>query len=237
VDGLEAAVKSDNANVESARIQLGYTTITAPIDGRTGIRQIDAGNIIHAADANGLVVIAQVQPISAIFTLPQSELPQVVGSGPAESLETIAYSSDGNTELDRGNLELIDNEIDPATGTVKLKARFPNAKQNLWPGEFVNARLQLGVVHNGLLVPTEAISRGPKGPFIYVIKPDDTVEMHDVALGAQHKGTTLITNGLVSGDRVVIDGQLNLGPGSKVRVVTPDQNAAAVGGAGGSGAP
>jgi multidrug efflux system membrane fusion protein len=221
VHGLEAATRSDAANIESAKVQLDYTTITAPIDGRTGIRQIDAGNIIHAADANGLVTIAQVQPISAIFTLPQSQLPQVTASGPAESLTVTAFSSDGTVELDRGNLELIDNQIDPSTGTVRLKARFPNAKQTLWPGEFINVRLQLGVVHNGIQVPAEVIQRGPKGSYAYVVKPDNTVEMRLVEIQSQQGGEVLVTKGLNSGDRVVLDGQLKLAPGARVSLVTP----------------
>ncbi|TAL02423.1 MAG: efflux RND transporter periplasmic adaptor subunit [Rhodospirillaceae bacterium] len=219
VNSLSATVRSDEASIRNARVQLGYTTITAPIDGRTGIRAIDVGNIIHATDAGGLVVIAQIQPISAIFTLPQSELAKVVGEESHGPLKATAFDSDNATALEDGVLELVDNIIDPTTGTVRLKARFPNARQALWPGEFVNVRLQVGDIHNGITVPAEAVQRGPHGLYAYVIKSDDTVEMRSVETGQERDGQTLVTKGLNAGERVVIDGQLRLAPGMKVQSV------------------
>jgi membrane fusion protein, multidrug efflux system len=216
VNSLVAAVQGDAANVENARVQLGYTDIVSPIDGRTGIRHIDKGNIVHATDAGGLVVITQLQPISAIFTLPQDLLPQVTAGQAAGTLEVVAFTRDDTTELDHGTLELVDNQIDPATGTIKLKAKFANPKLALWPGQFVNIRLQTGNVHNGLTVDSRVAQRGPQGVFAYVIKPDDTVEMRSIEAGQDYRGQLLVTKGLTAGERVVVDGQLRLEPGTKV---------------------
>src|SRR5579859_5016972 len=157
VNSLAAAIQADQAAVENARVQLGYTTITSPIDGRTGIRRVDKGNIVHAADTGALVVVTQLQPISVIFTLPQDVLPRVAAAENAAGaaggeLNVTAFARDGTTELGQGVLELVDNQIDPTTGTLRLKARFPNPSRSLWPGEFVNARLQVGTVHDGLVV-------------------------------------------------------------------------------------
>jgi multidrug efflux system membrane fusion protein len=222
VNSLLAAVQADVANVENARVQLGYTDITSPIDGRTGIRHIDKGNIVHAADTGGLVVITQLQPISAIFTLPQDFLPQVTAGQAAGTLEVVAFTRDDTTELDHGVLELVDNQIDPATGTIKLKARFPNPKLSLWPGQFINVRLQTGSVHDGLTVDSRVIQRGPRGVFAYVIKPDDTVEIRPIEAGQDYRGQLLVTKGLAAGERVVVDGQLRLEPGTKV-TTAPDK--------------
>jgi len=217
VNSLSATVRSDEATIRNAKVQLGYATIIAPIDGRTGIRQIDAGNIIHAADPNGLVVIAQIQPISAIFTLPQDQMTKVTGQEAKAPLKVTAFDSTGANALDEGELELVDNMIDPATGTVRLKARFANAKQTLWPGEFINIRLQIGDVSNGVTVASRAVQRGPHGLFAYVIKSDNTVEMRSVETGQERDGQVLVTKGLNAGERVVVDGQLRLAPGSKVQ--------------------
>jgi multidrug efflux system membrane fusion protein len=219
VQSAEAMIQADNAMVESARVQLGYTTITAPLDGVTGIRLVDQGNIVHATDATGLVVITQVQPISAIFTLPQAELPKVVAAqGQANTPLTVtALDGDGTTELGQGTLTLIDNQIDPTTGTVRLKANFPNDHRTLWPGQFVNVRLRLGQVPNGITVSSRVVQRGPNGFFAFVVKPDSTVEMRPVELGPENRGEVLVTKGLNVGDRVVIDGQLRLQPGSHVQ--------------------
>jgi membrane fusion protein, multidrug efflux system len=216
VNSLLAAVQGDAANVENARVQLGYTDIVSPIDGRTGIRHVDKGNIVHATDTGGLVVITQLRPISAIFTLPQDLLPQVTAGQAAGTLEVVAFTRDDTTELDRGTLELVDNQIDPATGTIKLKAKFANPKLALWPGQFVNIRLQTGDVHNGLTVDSRVVQRGPQGTFAYVIKPDDTVEIRPIEAGQDYRGQLLVTKGLTAGERVVVDGQLRLEPGTKV---------------------
>jgi len=218
VQSAEALIQADTAMVESARVQLGYTTIAAPLDGVTGIRLVDQGNIVHAADTTGLVVITQLQPISAIFTLPQAELPKVAAAQAQSPLSVTALDSDGVTELGQGTLALIDNQIDPTTGSVRLKANFPNDRRTLWPGQFVNVRLQVGEVRNGIAIATRAIQRGPKGFFAFIVKSDDTVEMRSLALGPEDRGQTLVRQGLAAGDRVVLDGQLRLQPGAHVQV-------------------
>jgi multidrug efflux system membrane fusion protein len=220
VNSLVAAVQADAANVGNARVQLGYTSIVSPIDGRTGIRHIDKGNIVHASDTGGLVVITQLQPISVIFTLPQDTLPQINAAQAEGALGVVAFTRDDVTELDQGVLELVDNQIDPATGTIKLKARFDNKKLALWPGQFVNMRLQVGDVHNGLSVDSRVIQRGPQGVYAYVIKADDTVEMRPIEIGQDYRGQTLVTKGLTAGERVVVDGQLRLDAGTKVTADT-----------------
>jgi multidrug efflux system membrane fusion protein len=228
VSATAATVQADNAMVESARVQLGYTTITAPLDGVTGIRLIDQGNIVHASDTTGLVVITQVQPISAIFTLSQDLLPRVVAARAKGPLTVTALDSDGATELAQGTLELIDNQIDQTTGTIRLKATFANERRNLWPGQFVNIRLQTGEVHDGLTVESRVIQRGPKGLFAFVIKPDNHVEIRPVETGQDDRGHILVTKGLNTGERVVADGQLRLQQGSLVQPIE-DKTASATG--------
>jgi multidrug efflux system membrane fusion protein len=228
VSALAAAVQGDQAAVETARVQLGYTTIVSPIDGRTGIRHVDKGNIVHAADTGGLVVITQLQPISAIFTLPQDLLPRITAALNGEgangaALAVTAFARDDKTELGQGSLELIDNQIDQTTGTIKLKARFDNPGKTLWPGQFINVRLQVGTVHDGLTVDSRVVQRGPKGVYAYVIKPDNTVEMRQVEVGQDYRGQSLITKGLTADERVVVDGQLRLQQGSKVATDAQDR--------------
>jgi multidrug efflux system membrane fusion protein len=224
VASLTASVQADEATVENARVQLGYTDITAPLDGRTGIRLVDQGNIVHAADPGGLVVITQLDPIAVIFTLPQDKLPAVNAALAQGPLTVIVDSRDNETELGRGTLELVDNQIDPATGTIRLKARFANPAHKLWPGEFVNARLQVGNVPGGLTVPTQVVQRGAQGPYAYVIKPDNTIEVRQLEVGPEDRGRTLITKGLNVGDKVVVDGQLRLQPGALVQIVDRNGN-------------
>jgi len=224
VNSLTATVQADQATVENARVQLGYTTIVSPLDGRTGIRLVDQGNIVHASDVNGLVVITQVQPIAAIFTLAQNKLPTVAAAEAQGPLTVLAHSGDDSSELGAGTLELIDNQIDPATGTIRLKARFPNEQRRLWPGEFINVRLQVGTARDALTVATSAIQRGSEGTFAYVIKPDSTVEARPVEIGQEDHGQLLVTKGLKSGESVVIDGQLRLQPGAAVQRVDRDGN-------------
>ena len=232
VDGTVAQIQADQATVENARVQLGYTTIASPLDGVTGIRLIDQGNIVHASDTGGIVVVTQLQPISAIFTLPQTELPQVTAARAKGTLRVVALDGDGVTELDQGTLALVDNQIDPTTGTIKLKASFPNDRRTLWPGQFVNVRLQIGAVHDGLTVASRVIQRGPKGFFAFVIKADNTVEMRPVETGQDDHGQILVTKGLNAGERVVVDGQLRLQPGTLVQA-TEDKTASAGTGASG----
>ena len=226
VDALTAMIQADMANVETAKVQLGYTTITAPIDGVTGIRLIDQGNLVRASDATGLVVITQIQPISAVFTLPQDELPLIAAARDKGTLAVTALNADGATELAQGTLTLIDNQIDQTTGSIKLKASFPNEKRTLWPGQFINIRLRVGEVHDGLTVASRVIQRGPKGFFAFVVKPDNSVEIRPVETGPEDRGQILVTKGLSEGERVVVDGQLRLEPGSTVQA-TEDKTAAA----------
>jgi multidrug efflux system membrane fusion protein len=218
VNQLDATVKADTAAIASAKVQLDYTKIIAPIGGRTGIRLVDQGNIVHAADRTGVVVLTQLQPISLIFTLPEQNLgaikQQMTGAG---MLSVHAVDRDSQTVLDEGTLSVIDNQIDTATGTIRLKATFPNVKLNLWPGQFVNARLLLTVRKDGLVVPASVVQRGPQGTFAFVIRNDDTAEIRPVKVGPIEQGRALIESGLQAGERVVVDGQYKLQGGSHVR--------------------
>ena len=183
VDQLGAQLKVDQAVIDNARTQLGYTRITSPIDGRTGIRLVDPGNIVHAADTTGIVVVTQVQPISVIFTLPEEDLGAVAAALTAGQVRVTTLSRDGQAELDEGTLSLIDNQIDPATGTVKLKATFNNSRNTLWPGQYVNARVQVRTDRAALTIPDAAVQLGPDGPFTYVVKGDSTVEVRAAGIG------------------------------------------------------
>ncbi len=216
---LEAMVKSDEAAIESARVNLGYTRLTAPIDGVTGIRQIDQGNIIHPTDANGLVSVTQIQPISLIFTLPETTITEIQQEMAQRPVTVLAYSQDDKTQLDQGRLLLIDNQIIQATGTIRLRATFPNARRLLWPGELVNARLLLRTVPNGLRVAAGAVQQGPNGSYVYVIGPDESAQLRGVQVGQISDGQALITSGLNAGETVVVDGQYKLQPGTRVEAV------------------
>ena len=213
---LEANIQADQAAIDNATVQLGYTTITAPIAGRTGLRLVDEGNIVHATDQTGLVVLTQIEPISLIFTLPEDALPDVAHAMARGPLRVLAFSRDDKTELGDGTLVLIDNQIDQTTGTIRLKATFPNKDHALWPGQFVNARLFLAVRHDGITVPAAVVQRGPQGTFAYVIKPDSTVEMRPISVTQLRDGLALIDAGLKAGEQVVVDGQYKLRPGIRV---------------------
>lgn len=215
---LEAQIQADAAAVENTKTQLGYTSITSPIDGNTGIRLVDPGNIVRAADANGIVVVTQIQPISVLFTLPEDVLSQVSGALAGGKVPVVALSRDGRTELDRGTLALVDNQIDPATGTAKLKATFPNASRKLWPGEFVNARVLVRTEHNALTIPAAALQRGADGPFTYVVKPDSTVEVRKLQTDGENGDVAVIHSGLRDGERVVTSNQFRLEAGTRVKV-------------------
>jgi multidrug efflux system membrane fusion protein len=221
VGSLTAQVKSDVAAVENARTQLDYTRITSPIQGRTGIRLVDPGNIVHAADTTGIVVVTQVQPITCIFTLPEDALPQVTAALAAGPVAVTAISRDGKNEFDHGVVTLIDNQIDQSTGTIRVKARFPNAHNTLWPGEFVMIRMLVQTDHNALSIPSAAVQRGPDGAFTYVIKADSTAEVRPITLGDERKGTTLVTAGLKPGEMVVSSNQYRVQPGSRLSVAKP----------------
>ncbi len=218
VDQFTATVQSDAAAIESAQTQVAYTHIVSPIDGRVGIRQVDQGNIIHAADANGLVVITQLRPISVVFTLPQQNLVEVNKSAANGTLQVLAVGRDNATSLGEGKLAVVDNQIDPNTGTMKLKATFPNESLSLWPGQFVNTRLLVNTIKDGVVVPASVVQRGPQGSYAYLIKPDMTVEMRPITVNQIESGVALIDDGLAVGEKVVVDGQYKLQPGSKVEI-------------------
>lgn len=225
VNQLEATVKADEAAIESAKVQLNYTTITSPIDGRTGIRLVDQGNIIKASDANGLVVITQLKPISVVFALPQQNLGKIQAQESISGLElpVIALGQDNTNILANGQLAVIDNQIDTTTGTIKLKATFPNADMKLWPGQFVTARLQLTTRKDSAVVPSSVVQRGPEGSFAFVIKEDQTVEVRAVKVAQIEQGEALIEEGLTPGERVVEDGQFKLQNGSRIKTAdSPD---------------
>jgi len=230
VDQLEATVVADVGAVASAQVQLDYSTMRSPLSGRVGIRQIDQGNIIHAADTNGLVVITQLQPISVLFTLPEQNLRLIhQQSLDGAGMQVLAVDRDDNSVLDVGTVGVVNNQIDPTTGTIQIKANFPNAKYQLWPGQFVNARLLLTTRKNGVTVPAQVVQNGPDGAFAYVIEADNTVQVRPVKVAQVDNNVALIDSGLKPGEKVVVDGQYKLQPGSKV--VVP----AASPGAGGDG--
>ena len=215
---LTAQVKADRAAIESAKIQLAYTSIVAPFSGRTGLRLVDEGNIVRASDTGGIVVLTELQPIAVMFTVPQQQLPDLTAALASGPLEVIALD-DSKTQLDRGTVGLIDNRVDPATGTVRLKAIFPNASQRLWPGQFVDIRVVTQVLHNVLTTPSSAISQGAKGAFAYVVARDGTVDLRPVTVVREIGGVAQIAAGLHAGDRVVTNGQYRLQPGDHARVL------------------
>lgn len=217
VGALEAQTEADRAAIESAATQLSYTRITAPIDGRTGIRQVDPGNIVHATDTGGIVVLTQLQPITAIFTLPENALEAVAGAMSRGPVQIVALAE--GKELDRGTVTLIDNQIDQATGTIRLKAVFPNPRLRLWPGQFVDLRLLVRTDRNALTVPAAALQRGPDGMFVYLVRPDSTVAMQLVTVANESETTAVVTQGLQPGQQVVTSNLFRLQPGSRVRVL------------------
>src|SRR5436190_418596 len=216
---LQSAIKADEALIEAAQVQLGYTRLTSPIDGVTGIRQVDIGNIIHPTDPNGLVVVTQLEPISVIFTLPETNLPQIQQQLAKGQLKVEAYSQDNAMKLDGGTLDFIDNEIVQTTGSVRFRANFPNKEHRLWPGELVNAWLLLDTRHNGLTVPAPAVQQGPQVPYLYVINADSTVAVRPVKVAQVSNGQALIDSGLSAGEQVVVDGQYKLQPGIHVTLL------------------
>ncbi len=220
VDQLTAQLQVDQAVIDNARTQLEYTRITSPINGRTGIRLIDPGNIVHGANATGIVVVTQVQPISVIFTLPEEDLSVIGAALAAGAVKVTTLSRDGKTELDQGTLSLVDNEIDQTTGTAKLKATFSNEHNTLWPGQYVNARVLVRTERDALTLPTAAVQLGPNGPFTYVIKTDSTVEVRPLKIGAESGGMTVIEEGLALNERVVTSNQYRLQSGAHVRANT-----------------
>jgi membrane fusion protein, multidrug efflux system len=250
---MEAQVAQDQAQIDNARVQLGYTTITAPIDGRVGIRQVDAGNIVHAADATGLAVITTLRPISVVFTLPQQNLPAVASAMAQGTAEAVALpqSADGTEDaaaadatsptggpasngtapaeragrarpIDRGSLTVLDNQVDPTTGTIKLKATFPNAQLALWPGAFVTVRLKVDTRKDAVTVPPVAVQRGPQGAYVYVVGADGLAVRRPVKVSHEDMTTAIVAEGLQPGEHVVIDGASRLTDNAKVTVQPPE---------------
>src|SRR6202171_306107 len=221
VGELQAAIKADQALIDAAKVQLSYTRLTSPIDGVAGIRQIDVGNIISPSNTNGLVVVTQLHPISLIFTLPETNLPQIQQQqqNTKTPLEVPAYSQDDTIKLDQGELGLVNNEILQTTGSIQLQANFPNTSNKLWPGQLVNARLLLDTRHNGLTVPAAVVQQGTKGPYAYVVNPDNTVAIRPIKVAQISDGQALIDSGLKANEQVVVDGQYKLQPGTHVTVL------------------
>ena len=219
VQQLVATVDADAANIDAAQVQLDYTTVKAPLSGRTGVRLVDQGNIVHAASTTGLVVITQLQPISVVFTLPQDQLQEVVSQMSATSppLKVVALGRGDTQRLDEGTLALVDNQIDQTTGSVRLKATFPNKNYTLWPGQYVNAQLLLKTLPQVVTVPSAAIQRGPKGMYVYTVTPDSTVSMQPVDVSEMTNGTSVVDKGLDPGTKIVVAGQYRLEPGSRIR--------------------
>jgi multidrug efflux system membrane fusion protein len=215
---LEAQIKMDQAAVESTKTNLDYTTIRSPIDGRAGIRQIDMGNNLLTTANTNVVVVTQMQPISVVFSLPEENLSDVTKATAAHTLVAIALSRDSKTELDRGSIVVLDNEVNQASGTLKLKATFPNAHERLWPGDFVNINLLVRTEKNVLTVPSSALQRGPNGQYAYVVKPDGIVAVRPLSFERFASGSAVIRNGLQAGEIVVTAGQYRLQPGAHVAI-------------------
>src|ERR1700704_5776277 len=219
----EALVNSDQAAIDNAQAMLGYTKITAPLSGRAGLRQVDQGNIIHASDVTGLVIITQLQPIAVQFSLPQQQIVRVNAASAKGALSVDVFGNDGVTVVDSGTLKGIDNQVDPTTGTLKLKAEFPNAGFQLWPGQFVNVRLKVDTLSQALVVPSSAVQRGPIGTFSYVIGDGDIVAAKPVVVTQQNETDAVIASGLSASDRVVPTGFANLSDGARVIVGRDEQ--------------
>ncbi len=225
VDTQQATVQQDQANIEgddaaiaSAGLNLSFCDIRSPIDGVVGLRQIDAGNLIHATDSTGIVTITQIQPITLVFTLPQSVLPQVQEAMQAGTPMVEAYTSDDGKKLSEGFLITPNNTIDATTGTISLKAQFANADSHLWPGEFVEAHIQLGLEKNAVTIPPAAIQHGPDDLYVYVVKSDQTVARQTVTIGYEDESVAIVTDGLSGNEEVVTNGQVRLQPGTHIRI-------------------
>lgn len=221
VSQLEAQVNIDQAAIDLAATNLDYTAIKSPIDGRAGIRLVDAGNNLVASANTGIVVLTQMQPISVIFTLPEEYLADITKGAAAGPLSVVALSRDGKTELDRGTMAVVDNQILQSTGTIKLKATFPNETGALWPGQFVNAQLLVETRRNVVTIPSAAVQKGPNGTYAFVVNPDSTVAMQPINVGQFDAGQAIIQSGVQAGDRVVTSGQYRLQQGSPIQIAQP----------------
>jgi multidrug efflux system membrane fusion protein len=219
---FQAALKSDQAQVESAKLNLVYSRITAPISGRVGLRLVDAGNMVRATDANGLATLAPIQPINVVFAVPADNIQKVMSqNAKGGKLPVEAWDRDLKTRLAAGVLAAIDNQVDPATGTVRMKALFSNDDKALFPNQFVNVQLLVDTLRGIVIVPTAAVQRSPQGVFVYVVKDDSTVELRTVEVQGTDGDNTAVTKGLAGGETVVTDGLEKLRPGSKVALPKP----------------
>lgn len=216
VGQYDGSIKADQAQIDNEKLQLVYAHITSPIDGRVGLRLVDPGNIVHAADANGILVITQVRPIAVLLTLPEDNLPQVVSEMQKRELTVEAYSRDDNSKLAEGKLQTIDNQIDQTTGTIKLKAEFANQDLSLWPNQFVNARVFLSVKKNAVVIPTAAIQNGAQGPFVYIVNSDQTAAVQPIQVDFNEGNISVIRKGLDPGQQIVVDGQDKIQAGTKL---------------------
>lgn len=222
---LEAQVRSDQAAIDNARATLSYTAVTAPIDGRTGIRTIDEGNIVKASDPNGLVVVSQIQPIAVVFSVPQQQLFRINKAWTLGALPVEALDSENRNAVDKGMLLVVDNQVDQQTGTVKLKAEFPNQNLSLWPGAFINVRLLVETLKGVTVVPTASVQRGPDGPFVFVVSGEDTAVVRKVTVGHQNDTDAVISAGLKLDERVVTTGFARLADNAKVSVPAAEGSA------------
>jgi len=219
VNQLKAAIKANNAQIDNARIQLEYATIRAPLDGRTGARLIDAGNMVHASDNNGLVLITQVHPIFVTFSLTQDKLSALVAGQHQSPLHVVALDRDSNDQLAAGELSLIDNQIDATSGTIRCKATFDNASGRLWPGQFVTARIVLGVRHNAVTVPATAVQSGADGATVFVINEKNVADLRHIGIARADDDHNVVIRGLSAGERVVIEGQYKIESGTHIRIL------------------
>jgi multidrug efflux system membrane fusion protein len=227
----EGTVKFDQGQIDNIRLQLTYSRITAPVSGRLGLRLVDSGNIVRSGDANGLVVITQIQPIAAVFTIPQDNLPAVLARLRAGgALEVEAYDREQKSKLATGKLLTADNQIDPTTGTIKLKAQFPNEDGSLFPNQFINLRLHLDTLHEATIIPSAAVQRGVQGTFVYVLKEDKTVALRPIKVGASEGENVMVDSGVSPGEVVVVEGSDRLRDGAKAEVPDPASRAGASGG-------
>jgi multidrug efflux system membrane fusion protein len=223
VDHFKASIDSDQAAIEAAQIQLNYATITAPIDGVVGFRQVDVGNIIHTNDANPLTVLTQIKPCTAVFTLPQSDLGPVREAMLNGAVSVLAFDQNDEKQLAEGKLLLINNQIDQTTSTIQLKAEFPNTDERLWPGEFVHIHILITTRKNAVTIPPVAVQRGPDGFYVWVIKPDNTAEQRAIDALTVNDDIAIASKGLDAGERVVVNGQSRLDAGSHVEIRSQNQ--------------
>lgn len=223
VKQYEGAVRNDQGQVDNAKVNIAYTNITSPVAGRVGLRQVDLGNVVHTTDTNGIVVVTELQPITALFTLPEDSLSNVLKHTVAgDKLEAEAWDRDSKNKLAQGTLLAVDNQVDPSTGTVKLRAEFDNKDDALFPSQFVNIRLKVETQKSVVLIPTSGVQRGTKGTFVYLVKPDKTVAVQNITLGVTEGETVVATQGVGAGDQIVVDGADSLRDGAKVEVAAAD---------------